>query len=440
MTDVTEIVAKGHSWDEPIFNWNGFTAATAAFTCTEDISHKEVRECIITSRITKQATGTEKGAITYTATAEIDDKIYTDTKTQATSKIAEENIGLGTLQTEVNVAENVPTVVIDGLTPEIIKPVLTEKTYKEIEAGENVIIRLEITNINNTVNKDEQAMVENCLKEMVDAFVKNDSELVSSEQVKTGIMYLDLSLYKKVGNNADIKLYNTNGSILTIEVEIPDEFRLDETEKTYTVIRIHEDESGNTVVGALPTLRSGDKIRFKKDRFSTYAIVYTQKDLEAEIHVDSVLLNQEEVRITEKNGTVELMANFVPEEASNKNVTWSSSNTDVATVDENGKVTAVGNGTVVITVTTIDGAKAADCTVTVEFTADDNGGNNGGSNDGINPALPENGGKDGPNKAPQTGDSNNIWLWIIYLLVSLGVFVAVLAENRRKKDKDSYKP
>ena len=56
---------------------------------------------------------------------------------------------------------------------------------------------------------------------------------------------------------------------------------------------------------------------------------------------------------------------ILPDNATNKNVTWSSSNTSVATVDSNGKVTAVSNGTSVITVTTDNGNFKATCTVTV---------------------------------------------------------------------------
>ena len=41
--------------------------------------------------------------------------------------------------------------------------------------------------------------------------------------------------------------------------------------------------------------------------------------------------------------------------ATNKAVTWTSSNPDVATVDGNGLVTAVAGGIVIITVTTVDG-------------------------------------------------------------------------------------
>ena len=63
--------------------------------------------------------------------------------------------------------------------------------------------------------------------------------------------------------------------------------------------------------------------------------------------------------------TATLTATVHPDNATNQNVTWESSNTEVATVDANGKVTAVGAGEATITVTTEDGCKTATCIVTV---------------------------------------------------------------------------
>ena len=71
-----------------------------------------------------------------------------------------------------------------------------------------------------------------------------------------------------------------------------------------------------------------------------------------------------------------LTAIIIPDNANNKNVSWSSDKPSVATVDENGKVTAVAEGTAKITVTTVDGKKTADCAVTV--TAKSGGGSSSG--------------------------------------------------------------
>ena len=62
-------------------------------------------------------------------------------------------------------------------------------------------------------------------------------------------------------------------------------------------------------------------------------------------------------------GTAKLTASITPEDAGDKTVTWTSSNTKVATVAD-GTVTAVANGTATITAATANGLKAA-CTVTV---------------------------------------------------------------------------
>jgi uncharacterized protein YjdB len=60
-----------------------------------------------------------------------------------------------------------------------------------------------------------------------------------------------------------------------------------------------------------------------------------------------------------------LAATIAPTDATNKNVTWLSSNTAVATVNSQGLVTAVGVGTATITATTVDGNKKATSTITV---------------------------------------------------------------------------
>ena len=66
--------------------------------------------------------------------------------------------------------------------------------------------------------------------------------------------------------------------------------------------------------------------------------------------------------------TSNLRATVYPSNASNKKCTWSSSNTSVATVDGNGKVTAKASGTATITVKTSNG-KTATCKVTVNLPA-----------------------------------------------------------------------
>jgi pectate lyase len=67
----------------------------------------------------------------------------------------------------------------------------------------------------------------------------------------------------------------------------------------------------------------------------------------------------------EKNKTIQLYPVFSPYNATNQIVTWSSSDTTVATVNESGTVRGIATGTAVITATTKDGGFTAECAVEV---------------------------------------------------------------------------
>ena len=85
----------------------------------------------------------------------------------------------------------------------------------------------------------------------------------------------------------------------------------------------------------------------------------------ATVSVTGVSLDKTELSLT-VGDTETLTATVAPDNATDKTVTWTSSNSTVATVDQNGVVTAVARGTAVITATAADGSGAsASCTVTV---------------------------------------------------------------------------
>lgn len=83
------------------------------------------------------------------------------------------------------------------------------------------------------------------------------------------------------------------------------------------------------------------------------------------IKVTKVTLNKTTASVV-KGKTLTLTATVTPTNATNKNVTWKSSNTKIVTVDGNGKVTAVAAGTATITCTAkADKSKSATCKITV---------------------------------------------------------------------------
>jgi uncharacterized protein YjdB len=67
-----------------------------------------------------------------------------------------------------------------------------------------------------------------------------------------------------------------------------------------------------------------------------------------------------------KGNTLTLKASIQPSNASNKKITWTSSNKSVATVSSKGKITAIGTGTCTITAKTQSGGKQAKCRIIVK--------------------------------------------------------------------------
>ena len=82
------------------------------------------------------------------------------------------------------------------------------------------------------------------------------------------------------------------------------------------------------------------------------------------VSVTGVSLNESSITL-DVGGNKTLTATVTPDNATNKKVRWTSDNETVATVSEDGVVTAVAGGTAVITATTHDGLFTATCTVTV---------------------------------------------------------------------------
>ena len=104
--------------------------------------------------------------------------------------------------------------------------------------------------------------------------------------------------------------------------------------------------------------------------FQNFTVTYEGQDAqvipfaEETVYVESVTLDQSTAQV-QVGQTVALNASVLPQNATCQDVTWSTSDPAVATVDENGVVTGVAQGTATITVTTADGGKTARCVVQV---------------------------------------------------------------------------
>lgn len=108
-----------------------------------------------------------------------------------------------------------------------------------------------------------------------------------------------------------------------------------------------------------------DYIEFEVDGKKIEGYVWNYYVFEYEYtKVTSVALNQSN-KTVKLGDEFKLLATITPDEAKFKEVSWSSSNDNVATVDDEGNVKAVSVGSAIITVTTDDQSKTATCIVNV---------------------------------------------------------------------------
>ena len=87
-----KLAALGHNWKDPTFVFSqDKTTATATRVCKRDQTHTETKTAAVTSVVTKEATLTEDGLITYTATVVFDGKTYTATRTSTVPALGRTN-------------------------------------------------------------------------------------------------------------------------------------------------------------------------------------------------------------------------------------------------------------------------------------------------------------------------------------------------------------
>ncbi len=172
-------------------------------------------------------------------------------------------------------------------------------------------------------------------------------------------------------------------------------------------------------------------------------------NLEPDIALEGISLTK--TATVELGKTLTLSPTFNPSNATNKIVTWTSSDESVATVDNAGRITTKKVGSTIITVTSQDGNKKATCTVTVTQAANNNDNqakpstpgtsntNNGGtttkpSGNGTNTSGSTTNKKDpttASGKLPQTGLSYTI---AIVIIAVLGIGVITFKKCRNLRD------
>ena len=180
----------------------------------------------------------------------------------------------------------------------------------------------------------------------------------------------DIDLYRQLAGENRVLITNP-GINMNIRIKIPDKMINNQpyTIRDYKILRLHKDSATNqATVDILDSVfnSSTNELTFKSDKFSIYVLTYKDTYYSPSYPVTGIKVSPDTLTLTKKDETAQLTAEVTPSYADNKRVTWQSSDEKVATVDENGKVTAVGNGTAEITVTTEDGKITASIMITVK--------------------------------------------------------------------------
>ena len=178
-----------------------------------------------------------------------------------------------------------------------------------------------------------------------------DKTTNESKQPEGGSVSVELDLKEKYKDNGDIKVVHFDEN--TDKIKVMDSTEADSNRKT---------------------------VSFEAPHFSYYAAVKTP------VAASDVKLSNDYLKMQPEASTT-LKATVKPANVTNADVSWNSSDPDIVTVDENGKVTAIKEGNAVVTAKTANG-KTAKCEIEVKALAPDEGAgttqtyNDGNSGDG----------------------------------------------------------
>ncbi len=168
--------------------------------------------------------------------------------------------------------------------------------------------------------------------------------------------------YKTAGEiEATIVRYSTKDGLVSPSISIDDEWKdcvKDGEVWKRTTEKNFADKEGTKIHCFLYQPYANGAARYDFD------YIVGSENTRPTIAVTAVQISNDAIDLT-KSETYQLSASVLPKNATNKAVSWSSDDEAVASVDENGLVTAKAAGVAHITATTADGGFTASCTITV---------------------------------------------------------------------------
>ena len=168
---------------------------------------------------------------------------------------------VGTISAALEAGEGVPSLTMDELqAEELLKIALTgvKEAEERQQEGEDILLTVRITNIDQTVSEADKKLVQDTLKKKAaDA---------------RDLLYLDISVYLKIGEDEEIRLTNLGSLTIGLTLTVPDGYKAPENViRTYHLVRVHDNSA--------EILASSRKmtIPFSSGLFSTYGLGQTDE-------------------------------------------------------------------------------------------------------------------------------------------------------------------
>ena len=240
------------------------------------------------------------------------------------------------------------------------------KRYSKIKNCENVLVIMP-DKINRNINAKEIKQINNGSK--IKNIIRNNENLEETNYVATKdkILYEDGNTYTAIVYG-DI---NCDGKVNSIDVAkfilcSLNNQGLDNIERK-AINLCNENDEEDIVVDQKDFDRLKEYILRKRNGNIADKLPQEISEINSQnVKVDKIKLNKTSTNL-DLGGTEKLLTIIEPVNATNQKVTWSSSNNNIVSVDQNGVISANGKPTesATITATTEDGAKVATCIVNI---------------------------------------------------------------------------
>lgn len=265
--------------------------------------------------------------------------------------------------------------------PDKYAPVVSDQmTDITVDKETTIYLGDKISDLDNTSVSIVKSIVSISDESILTAIIKGDNLLITPTYEASGTSNIELK-------------FNSNGKVVTKSIAITVEIRAVSVELNVHALSLSTNATSQLTATVLPENATNKNVNWASSNTDVATvsntglvtaiaagnatITATTEDGNLSdactvtveipvIAVASVELNSHTLKL-ETNNTHQLVANVLPENATNKYVRWASSNLDIATVNADGIVTAISKGDVIITVTTEDGDLSDSCTVTVEM-------------------------------------------------------------------------